>query len=90
MAVERFYIYRSGKANSCAITREKGDSRLPPDDWQFWMQVTRHQSEDRQHGFNWEAAVAEIATKGYYLFAGSSKLLDARVPARPATGAINV
>ena len=90
MALERFYIYRSGKANACALTCEKGDPRLPPNGWQFWMQVTRHQSEDSQHGFNWEAAVIEIAAKGYYLFAGSSKLLDGRFPARAAAGSVNV
>ena len=89
MAVERFYIYRSGKTSACALTREKSEARLPPNGWQFWMQATRHQSEDGRYGFNWEAAVSEIATKGYYLFTGSSRLLDASVPARSATGPIN-
>jgi hypothetical protein len=90
MAIDRFYIYRSDKTNACALTREKSDPRLPPNGWQFWMQVTRHENEDSRYGFNWEAAVTEIATKGYCLFTGSSKLLDARVPARAATGSINV
>lgn len=90
MAVERFYVYRSGKTNACALTREKSDTCLPPSGWQFWMQATRHQSEDGRYGFNWEAAVSEIAAKGYYLFAGSSRLLDGRVPARSAPGPINV
>jgi hypothetical protein len=89
MAIERFYIYRSGKSNACALTPDKSASYLPPNGWKFWMQVTRHQSEDSRYGFNWEAAVTEIATKGYYLFTGSSKLFDARVPARSATGSIN-
>jgi hypothetical protein len=90
MAVERFYIYRSAASNACALTLEKCDSGLPANSWRFWMQVARHQSEDNRYGFNWEVAVAEIATKGYYLFTGSSKLLDARVRAQSATGPINV
>jgi hypothetical protein len=83
MAVERFYIYRSGMTNACALTSEKSTPRLPSNDWQFWMQTSRHQNDDNRYGFNWEAALTGIATKGYYLFPGSSKLLDARVTARP-------
>ena len=75
MAVDRFYIYRSGKTEACALTREKDDPRLPPNGWQFWMQASGHQSEDGRYGFNWEEAVSEIAAKGYYLFTGSIKLL---------------
>jgi hypothetical protein len=90
MAIERFYVHRSGKTNACVLTREKSDTCLPPNGWRFWMQVTRHQSEDSRYGFSWEAAVSEIATKGYYLFTGSSKLLGARVPAPSAAGSTNV
>jgi hypothetical protein len=54
------------------------------------MQVTRDQSDDGRYGFNWDAAVSEIAGKEYYLFTGSSKLLDARLAARSTTGSINV
>jgi hypothetical protein len=90
MAAERFYIYRSGKTNACALTREKSDSHLPPNGWHFWMQASRQQSEDGRYGFSWEAAVTEIATKGYYLFTGSSRLLDERVRQPSATGPINV
>ena len=85
MAVDRFYIYRSGKTKDCALTREKDDPRLPPNGWQFWMQATGHQSEDGRYGFNWEEAVREIAAKGYYLFTGSIKLPDGRLTARSAT-----
>ena len=74
MAIDRFYIYRSGKTKDCALTRVKDDPRLPPNGWQFWMQATGHQSEDGRYGFNWEEAVREIAAKGYYLFTGSMRL----------------
>src|SRR5215207_2113290 len=85
MSVERFYIYRSGKTNACALTREKSDSRLPPNGWRFWRQTSGHQSEDGRYGFNWEVAVTEIAAKGYYLFTGSMRLLDGCVAAQSAT-----
>ena len=85
MAVDRFYIYRSGKTKACALTREKDDPRLPPNGWQFWMQASGHQSEDGRYGFNWEEAVSEIAAKGYFLFTGSIKLLDGRLAARSPT-----
>jgi hypothetical protein len=55
MSVERLYIYRRGATNACALTDEKGDSHLPapvaPDRWQFWMQTSRHPTEDGLHGF---------------------------------------
>ena len=84
MTAERFYVYRSGTTDACALTRRKGDTRLPPavapDRWQFWMQTGRLQAEGGQYGFNLEAALKEIAAKGYSLFTGSAKLLD-RPPA---------
>jgi len=89
MTVERFYIYRSGTTNACALTREKGDPRLPANSWHFWLQASRDQSEDGRYGFNWEAAVTEIAAKGYYLFAGSNRLLAGRAAAR-LNGPFNV
>jgi hypothetical protein len=48
------------------------------------MQASRHQSEDGRYGFDWEAAVTEIAAKGFYLFTGSVRLLDGLVAARSA------
>jgi len=79
MTAERFYIYRCGATDAFALTRKKGDTRLPPavspNRWQFWMQTGRLQAEDGQYGFNLEAALKEIAAKGYSLFTGSSKLL---------------
>jgi hypothetical protein len=83
MPVQRLYIYRLGATNACALTGEKGDSRLPaplaPDRWQFWMQTSRHQTEDCLYGFAEEPAVTQIAAKGFCLFTGSIRLLDARV-----------
>jgi hypothetical protein len=87
MTAERFYVYRSGSTDVCALTRKKGDTRLPlavaPDRWQFWMQTGRIQTEDGQYGFNLEAALKEIAAKGYSLFTGTPKLLG-RPPANAA------
>ena len=85
MAVDRFYIYRSGKTKACALTREKYDPRLPPNGWEFWMQASGHQSEDGRYGFDWVEAVNEVSAKGYYLFTGSTKLLAGRLAARSAT-----
>ena len=94
MKAERFYVYRSGSTDACALTRKKGDTTLPPavapDRWQFWMQTGRLQAEDGQYGFNLEVALKEIAAKGYSLFTGSPKLLG-RPPASAAQdGASNV
>jgi hypothetical protein len=89
MAVERFYIYRCGETNACALTREKSVRLLPSNGWQFWMQASGYQSDDGQYGFNWKIAVTEIASKGYYLFSGSRKLLALRVPAPSAIGPTN-
>jgi len=79
MTAERFYVYRCGATDACALTRKKGDTHLPPaagpDRWQFWMQTGRLQTQDGQYGFNLEAALKEIAAKGYSLFTGSPKLL---------------
>ena len=89
MSVERLYIYRCGATNACALTDEKGDSRLPaplaPDRWQFWMQTSCHPTEDGLHGFAMETAVTQIAARGYYLFTGSARLLATRVVARATT-----
>jgi hypothetical protein len=76
---ERFYIYRCGGTESCAVTAKKNDPRLLhspcPARWQFWMQITRHQVEDGCNGFAFDAAVIGIKAKGYFLFEGSPKLL---------------
>ena len=84
MAAERFYIYRCGKSDSCAVTATKNDARLLrslcPTNWQFWKQITRHQVEDGRSGFTFETAITEIKAKGYFLFAGSPKLLDEPAP----------
>jgi hypothetical protein len=93
MPVQRFYIYRCGTTNACAVTSEKGDSRLPAplahDRWKFWMQTSRHQIEDNLHGFALQTAVTQIAAKGCYLFAGSIKLLETRAVTRSVTPSVN-
>ena len=82
MAVQRFYIYRSGTSAVCALTGAKDEPRLPPaappDTWRFWMQIGRPQAEDSPLGFNIQAATDEIAAKGFSLFTGSGKLLGER------------
>jgi hypothetical protein len=82
MAVQRFYIYRCGATNVCALMGEKGDPRLPAplphDRWKFWMQTSCHQTEEGLHGFAMETAVTQIAARGYYLFTGSPRLLATR------------
>lgn len=87
MTAERFYIYRCGTSNACALTRKKDDTRLPPAvapaRWQLWMQIGRLQAEDGRYGFNLEAALTEIAAKGYSPFTGSTKLLG-----RPSVRAV--
>jgi hypothetical protein len=83
MAAERFYIYRSGETDACALTGAKDDPRLPSGgaqgSWQFWMQIGRMQAEGGRYGFDIKAAVEDIATKGYFLFTGSRKLFDGRI-----------
>ncbi len=85
MAAERFYVYRSGETDACALTGAKDDPRLPPaiapDRWRFWMQIGRLQAVDGRYGFNIETAVNEIAAKGYCLFTGTGKLLGGLQPA---------
>ena len=94
MAAERFFIYRCGKSDSCAVTAIKNDARLLrslcPTNWQFWMQITRHQVEDGSSGFAFETAIAEIKAKGYFLFTGSPKLLDKHAPIPRRQGPSNV
>ena len=94
MPVERFYIYRRGATNACALTGEKNESRLPaplaPDRWQFWMQISCHHAEEGLHGFAMETAVTQIAARGYYLFTGSARLLATRVVARAATPQVSI
>jgi hypothetical protein len=90
MAVERFYVYRNGATDACALTRTKDDPRLPaaaaPDSWRFWMQIGRLQTENDRYGFNIQAAVDEIAAKGYSLFTGTHKLFgrDASASSTPS------
>ena len=78
MPAQRLYIYRLGATNACALTGEKGDSRLPaplaPDRWQFWMQTSRDQTENGLYGYAEEPAVTQIAAQGFCFFTGSSKL----------------
>ena len=88
MPVQRLYIHRCGATNACALTADKGEPRLPaplaPHRWQFWMQTSRHQTDDALYGFTLETAMTQIAAKGFYLFTGSARLLETRNVARPA------
>jgi hypothetical protein len=83
MSVKRLYIYRYGTTTACALTGEKEDGRLPaplaPERWQFWMETSDHHTEDGLYGFTLKIAETQIADRGYYIFTGSMKLLDARV-----------
>ena len=83
MSIKRLYIYRFGTTTACALTGEKDEPRLPtplaPDRLKFWMQTGCNQTDDDQYGFSLETAVTQIAARGFYLFIGSMKLLDARV-----------
>jgi hypothetical protein len=94
MSLERLYIYRCGATNACALTDEKGDSRLPasvaPDRWQFWMHTSRHPTEDGLHGFAMETALTQIAKRGFYLFTGSARLLATRVLPRAETPPVSI
>ena len=94
MPVDQLYIYRRGATNACALTGEKNDPRLPaplpPDRWQFWMQIGCHQTEEGLHGFAMETALTQIAARGYYLFTGSARLLAPRVVARAATPQVSI
>jgi hypothetical protein len=88
MPVDLLYIYRRGATNACALTGEKNDPRLPaplpPDQWQFWMQISCHQAEEGLLGFAMETALTQVAARGYYLFTGSAWLLAPRVVTRAA------
>jgi hypothetical protein len=94
MPLQRLYIYRCGTTNVCALTGEKGDPRLPaplaPDHWQFWMQTGCHQTANALYGFALETATAQIAARGYYLFTGSTRLLETRSVARPAKPQLSI
>src|SRR5215471_8862706 len=94
MAAERFYIYRCGRTDFCAVTATKNEARLLrslcPTSWQFWMQITRYQFEEGRSGFTFDAAIAGIKAKGYFLFTGSPELLGKLVPALGSEGPSNV
>jgi len=91
MAIERWYIYRDGMTDACALTSIKNAPPLPSNTesngWQFWMQISRFQEEQRRFGFDLQVATADIAAKGYSLFTGSANLLAARLqtPSAPYT-----
>jgi hypothetical protein len=92
MPVQRLYIYRCGATNACALTGEKDSYRLPTLThcrWKFWMQISSQAIEDGFHGFGLETALTQIAAKGYYLFAGSIKLLETRAIVPSATSQVN-
>jgi hypothetical protein len=94
MPLQRLYIYRCGTTNACALTGEKGDPRLPaplaPDRWRFWMQTGCQQTDNAPYDFALETAMTQIAARGYYLFTGSTRLLEARTVARPAIPKLSI
>jgi hypothetical protein len=92
MANERYSIYRNGNTADCAITGAKNDARLMSASgcWRFWMQIGRPQAEGAGYGFDMVAARADIASKGYFFFTDSQKLLGGllRAPS-PREGTAN-
>jgi hypothetical protein len=89
----RFYIYRCGRTDSCAVTATKNEARLLrslcPTSWQFWMQITRYQFEEGRSGFTFDAAIAGIKAKGFP-FTDSPELLGKLVTAPGSEGPSNV
>ncbi len=76
----RIYIYRSGTTDTCALTADRSDPRLPRgfgDSWRLWMQIGPLQAQGDRYGFDIHAAVNAMIANGYYLFTGSAALLRA-------------
>lgn len=48
------------------------------------MQTGCQQTDNAPYDFALETAMTQIAARGYYLFTGSTRLLEARTVARPA------
>jgi len=54
------------------------------------MQTGCHQTDNALYGFALETAMTQIAARGYYLFTGSTKLLETRSVARPAIPKLSI
>ena len=52
--------------------------------------MNREEFEDGRSGFTFDAAIAEINAKGYFLFTGSPKLLSMLAPSPVSEGPSNV
>jgi hypothetical protein len=48
------------------------------------MQTGCQQTDNALYDFALETAMTQIAARGYYLFTGSTRLLEARIVARPS------
>ena len=78
MGAERFYIYRCGDTDACAVTAVKNEPRLsaqPSAPWRFWMQITRHQVVGACYSLGSDAAIRKIQSGGFFFFTGTVKLL---------------
>ena len=54
------------------------------------MQTGYHQTDNALYGFALETAMTQIAARGYYLFTGSTRLLENRGRATSNTKIVNV
>jgi hypothetical protein len=54
------------------------------------MQTGCHQTDNAAYDFALETAMNQIAARGYYLFTGSTRLLEARSVARPAKPKLSI
>jgi hypothetical protein len=54
------------------------------------MQTGCHQTDDALYDFALETAMTQIAARGYYLFTGSTRLLEARTVAPPAIPKLSI
>ena len=78
MVAERFFIFRFGTSDACALTAAKDGLSLPREggeDWRYFMLVTRNQVEDGAFGFNFASAVSAIKRQGFFKFKGTANLL---------------
>ena len=90
MAAGRFYIYRCGNTDACAVTATKDEPRLARSlcqtRWQFWMQVTRHQFEDGRSGFTFDARSLRSTPKATFSSRVRPSCLVSLLPAPLAKG----
>jgi hypothetical protein len=54
------------------------------------MQTDCHQTDNAPYDFALETTMNQIAARGYYLFTGSTRLLEARTVARPSIPKLSI